>query len=133
MSWVIALILFAHGIGHSMGIVQTTGLATVNPAWNGESWLLSGSVGSTWANVVAVIVWTVAIVGFCAVAATVVGWLPATWFEPLAVVSAAVSLAGVVAFPTAFPTFSTIGAVVIDLGVLFAVIGLHWRPGTALV
>jgi len=132
MSWLIAVILFAHGVGHSMGILQTTGVATINPAWNGESWLLSGSLGSTLANIAGVIVWSVAIVGFCAVAATVVGWLPATWFEPLAVVSAAVSLAGILAFPMAFPMFSTIGAVVVDLAVLFAAIALHWQPGPEL-
>lgn len=132
MSWVIALVLFAHGVGHSMGIVQSTGLATVNPSWHGESWLLSGSVGSTWTTIAALVVWSAAIVGFCAVAATVVGWLPIAWFQPLALVSAAVSLAGVVAFPMAFPTFSTIGAVVVDLGLLFAVLGLHWQPGSQL-
>ena len=132
MSWVIALVLFAHGIGHTLGMLQATGLATVNPTWNGESWLLTGSLGPSVSNAVGIILWTIALVGFSAVAATVVGWLPASWFEPVALVSAAASIAGIVAFPVAFPTFSTIGAVVVDLGVLFAVLGLHWQPGHGL-
>ena len=132
MSWVIGLILVAHGIEHSIGMLGATGLATVNPSWNGDSWLLTAPLGSTLASAIGIVLWTIALVGFSVVAATVVGWLPASWFEPVAVVSAAVSLAGIAAFPLAFPAFSTIGAVVVDLGVLFAVLGLHWQPGSSL-
>ena len=31
----IVLILFAHGIGHSMGLLQLFKLAAINPAWKG--------------------------------------------------------------------------------------------------
>jgi len=59
------------------------------------------------------------------------GWLPVTWWVPLAVVSSIASLAAIGLFPTAFPTFSTIGAVVVDLATLLAVLGLHWVPGAS--
>jgi hypothetical protein len=43
-------------------------------------------------------------------------------------VSSLASLAGVLLFPVAFPTTSTIGAVAVDVAVLVAVLGLHWAP-----
>ena len=66
--------------------------------------------------------------GFAALAATVVGWLPAAWFTPLAIGSSVTSLLGVLLFPMAFPTFSTVGAVIVDLVVLVAAGWYHWLP-----
>jgi hypothetical protein len=125
---VIALVLLGHGIGHSMGLLQMFKVATVNPAWNGDSWLLTGAAGTSATQVVGGLVWIVAIVGFAALAATVVGWLPASWFTSLAIVSAIVSLAGLLLFPLAFPTFSAVGALIVDLGVLAAAVWNHWLP-----
>jgi hypothetical protein len=125
---VIALVLLAHGIGHSMGMLQVFKVATVNPSWNGDSWLLTGVVGTTVTQVVGSVLWIVAIVGFTALAGSVMGWLPAGWFQPLAVGSAVASLAGLLLFPLAFPTFSTIGALVIDVLVLAATIWYGWQP-----
>lgn len=127
----IALVLLAHGIGHSMGLLQIFKVATVNPAWDGDSWLLSGAVGTTFAQIVGGVLWIAAIVGFTALAASVMGWLPADWFRPLAIGSAVVSLAGLVLFPIAFPTFSTIGALIVDVAVLTATIWYGWLPDQA--
>ena len=79
---VIAVVLLAHGIGHSMGMLQMLKVATVNPSWNGDSWLLTGAVGTTVTQVVGVVLWVAAIVGFAALAASVMGWLPVAWFQP---------------------------------------------------
>lgn len=125
----IALILVAHGIGHSMGLIQMLKVATVNPDWRGDSWLISGAVGTTGTQMVGGVLWAAAIVGFTALAAATVGWLPAAWFAPLAIGSAAASLLGLVLFPIAFPVVSTIGALVVDVAVIVAVIGYHWLPG----
>jgi len=38
-------------------------------------------------------------IGFAALAAVVIGWLPVSWFVPLAVGSAVVSLIGLILFP----------------------------------
>jgi len=132
IGWVVALVLFAHGIGHSMGIVQATNLATINPQWQGDSWLLSGFLGPTPTRVVGVALWAVALVGFCGLAAMVVGWLPAAWFAPVAVVSAAASILGIVLFPIAFPTTGTVGALIVDVAVLAAVSVWRWQPGPGL-
>ena len=44
---VIAVVLLAPGIGHSMWLLQVFKVATVNPAWQGDSWILTGPAG-TW-------------------------------------------------------------------------------------
>jgi len=44
---VIALVLLAHGIGHSIGVLQVLRIATINPQWNGDSWLITGVAGAT--------------------------------------------------------------------------------------
>ena len=36
---IVALVLFAHGIGHVMGPLQVFRVATINPAWSGGSWI----------------------------------------------------------------------------------------------
>jgi hypothetical protein len=128
---VIALVLLAHGIGHSMGLLQLFKVATVNPQWHGDSWILTGPAGTTVTQVVGGLLWTGAIVGFAALAVTVLGWLPASWFPPLAVGSAVVSLAGLLLFPIAFPTFSTLGALAVDVAVLVAAVWYHWVPADA--
>ena len=125
---VVALVLLAHGIGHSMGLLQVFKVATVNPAWDGDSWILTGMAGKMATQAVGGLLWTAAIVGFAALAASLLGWLPAAWFTPLAIGSAVVSLASLLLFPIAFPTFSTIGALVVDLAVLVAVTWYHWQP-----
>jgi hypothetical protein len=124
----IAIVLLAHGIGHSMGILQVLKVATVNPAWRGDSWVLKSFAGTTATLVVGVAIWAAAVVGFAALAAVVFGWLPASWWQPLAIGSSLISLAGVLLFPMAFPTFSTIGAVLVDAAVLASVLAFHWGP-----
>jgi hypothetical protein len=125
---VVGLVLAAHAIGHSIGLVQILRWATINPQWNGDSWLLTGTIGSAVTQAVGVIVWSIALVGFVATAGSVVGWLPEIWWPPLAIVSAAASLAGLLLFPVAFPLTSSIGALVIDVVVLGAVVWASWTP-----
>jgi hypothetical protein len=124
----IGLVLLAHGIGHSMGILQVLKVATVNPDWRGDSWLLTGLAGTSLTHVVGLTVWAAAIVGFSVLAGVVVGWLPASWWQPVAIASSLISLAGLLLFPTAFPTFSTIGAVAVNAAVLLAAVAYQWTP-----
>jgi hypothetical protein len=124
----IGLVLLAHGIGHSMGLLQVFKVAAVNPEWQGDSWILTGLTGATATQWIGAVLWTTAIIGFAALAAVVVGWLPEGWWEPLAIGSAAVSLAGLALFPTAFPIFSTVGALVVNVAVLAAVLWADWTP-----
>ena len=127
---VIALVLLGHGIGHSMGLLQVFKVASVSPKWNGDSWVLTPAAGTTVTRVVAVLLWTVALVGFTTLAAVAVGWLPEAWWMPLAVGSSIASLAGLLLFPIAFPVFSTIGAFVVNVAVLAGVLLYEWTPIT---
>jgi hypothetical protein len=124
---IIALVLLAHGIGHSMGLLQVFRIATVNPQWHGESWIL-GSAETAIVQPVAIVTWSLAIIGFALLAAVVMGWLPASWWVPLAIASAVVSLLGILLFPAAFPTFSTVGAAAVNIALLVAVTITHWTP-----
>lgn len=125
---VVALILLGHGLGHSMGPLQTFKVATVNPAWNGDSWILSGAAGPTVTQLVGVVVWTAALVGFVVLAGVVVGWLPITWWPPVAISSAVASMVGLLLFPAAFPPLSTVGALAVNVAVLVAVLWADWSP-----
>lgn len=125
---VVALVLVAHGIGHSMGILGAFKLATVNPAWQGDSWILGDLVGPAASQTIGTALWALAIVGFIMLGAVVMGWLPAAWWQPLAIGSSVASLLGLLLFPIAFPTFSTLGAVSVDLAVLLAATWYGWAP-----
>jgi hypothetical protein len=125
---IVALVLIAHGIGHSLGLLGVFRIATVNPAFHGDSWLLTGAVGPTLAQAVGCALWGAAIVLFAVVAGVVIGWLPAGWWAPAAVTASIVSLLGIALFPTAFPTTSTIGAIAVDVVLLAAVLWMHWAP-----
>ncbi len=126
---IVGLVLIAHGIGHTMGPLGMFKVATVNPAWRGDSWILSGIAGEGPTQAIGTLLWTVALVGFVVLGAVVLGWLPETWWQPIAIGSSVISLAGIALFPLAFPVFSTIGAAAIDIAVLVAVIGYGWVPG----
>jgi hypothetical protein len=56
------------------------------------------------------------------------GWLPQAWWLPVALGSSVVSLAGLAVFPMAFPLFSTIGAFLVNVAVIAAVMWVHWVP-----
>lgn len=126
---VIGVVLIAHGIGHSMGILGVFRIARVNPSWQGDSWILTRMVGQAATHVAGVVLWATAMIGFVALGATAFGWLPETWWGPLAIVSSIASIAGLALFPTAFPIFSSIGAFVIDAAVLVATLWYGWGPG----
>ena len=124
----IGIVLVAHGIGHSLGPLGMFKLATVNPAWHGDSWILSGFGGTGVTQVVGTTLWLLALVGFVVLGGVVMGWLPASWWQPLAIASAFVSLAGLLLFPSAFPVTSAIGALAVDVAVLAAVLWFRWAP-----
>ncbi len=121
----IALVLAAHGVGHSMGILGAFKLATVNPAWQGDSWILGGPGAS---QTIGTALWALALGGFVMLGAVVAGWLPLAWWQPLAIGSSVASLLGLLLFPIAFPAFSTLGALAVDMAVIVAVAWYGWTP-----
>lgn len=113
----IAVALFVHGIGHTLGFWM--------PA---RSWLLSG-VGEPALRIVSGVFWGLAAVGFIAACLGFLGILvPTLWWRPLAIAFAIVSLLGLLLFWNTWPVFNLIGAVTMNIVVLLALLLFHWPP-----
>ena len=125
---VIAIVLVAHGIGHVLGPLQALKISQVNPAWDGDSWLLTRIVGPTITQTAGLALWAIALVGFIAAAAIAMGWLPIAWWAPVALGSAVVSLLAIALFPAAFPAFSTVAAAIVDILLIVAIVVARWTP-----
>ena len=130
---IIGVVLIAHGIGHVLGWFPIFGWART-AGWTGESWLISGAVGTGPTNALALVLWGVAMLGFVIVGLGVIGLpVPTAWLRPLAVIAAVASLLAVGLFWEAIPAMSgRIAAVAVDLVVLWAVLVGHW-PSTDVV
>ena len=112
----IALALFVHGAGHTLGFWM--------PA---RSWLLPLSEPAL--RVIGGAFWSLAAAGFIAACLGFLGvLLPAPWWRPLAVGSAIVSLLGIITFWGTWPAFNTAGALVMNIAVLVALLLFHWPP-----
>ena len=125
---VVAGVVGAHGIGHALGWLPALGVARF-AGTSGGSWLLDGLVGEGAARVAAAAVFLAPTAGFVVAAAGLLLGQP--WWRPVAAASAAVSLAGTALYPGAFPTGSTIGAVAVNVVVLYAVVIAGWGADAA--
>ncbi len=123
----IGLVLLVHGVGHSLGYFPIFGWAK-SEGWTGDSWILTSPLGPTVANGVALVLWTIPLVGFVLAGLGVLGVaVPADWIRPLAIVSSVVSIAAIVLFWDSLPALtSKIGALAVDIAVLWAVLVAHW-------
>jgi hypothetical protein len=127
---VIGIVLLAHGIGHVLGLFPVVGVAPMSsvPKWTGESWLLP-SGQATLAHIVGGVLWAVALVGFLLVSFIVFGWLPETWWQPMAIGASVVSIVAIALFPSGFPTaVNVVGALVVDIALLVAATVYQWAP-----
>jgi hypothetical protein len=113
----IAGALFVHGIGHSLGYWM--------PA---KSWLLK-SLGEPTLRVISSVFWAFSIVGF--VTAAMAFWgliIPFNLWQPLAIGTSVFSLFGLILFIGSWPAFNTIGAIGMNIAVLYTQLWLHWPP-----
>ena len=118
---VIVIVIAAHGIGHVMGVMSPLGIEI--QGGSGDSWALS-RFGSGVANAAEIVLWLIPTIGF--VIAAVGLWNGAEWFRTVAVFSAVASLLAIGLFPAQLPTFSMIGAVAVDVGLLAAILVFGW-------
>ncbi len=113
----IAGALFVHGVGHTLGF------------WKPAASLFSFKVPEPALRLAGGIVWAVVAIGFIAAAMSFYGLLlPASWWRPLAVVFAVVSLVGLLLFGRSWPLFNFIGASGMNIVVLAALLWRHWPP-----
>jgi hypothetical protein len=96
---------------------------------SGDSWAIS-RFGSGPATAVEVVLFLIPTIGF--IIAGVGLWTGADWFRTAAVISALVSLVAIGLYPAQLPTFSMIGAVAVDVGLLAAILVFGW-PSTETV
>lgn len=125
LGFVVALLL-THGIGHSLGLFAVFGWARA-PNWSSHSWLIGDSKV---AKVLAVLIWTLATLTFVGAALGLLGWplLQSLW-QQLALTGAVISLVGLLFFWQAFPaTFNKIGAIGVDVLVLYGLLVARWIP-----
>jgi hypothetical protein len=127
LQWLIALVLLIHAVGHTMGILPAAGYS-LSPTWTSQSWLLSGILGQPMADGLSIAIWLAATVGFLLAFLALMGWgVPHTWWRPLAVVSAVISLLGLFFFWNAFASwFNKAGAIVVDVAILIGLLVRHW-------
>jgi hypothetical protein len=132
---IIAGALLLHGLGHggALGALIWIGArpGTDTSGWHAaRSWLAAGLSTGT-ATTVASVFWILSLVGFVATALAFWGiGLPGEAWRPLAIVSALVSMAGIVLFFGIWPMFNTLAALAMNVAVLVALLAMRWPPET---
>jgi hypothetical protein len=133
---IIAFVFAFHGVGHAMGILPALGVVNVEGSdqgwlknWSSRSWLLTDILGDTASRVLCAILYGAALVGFIAAALALLGWgIPHDWWRTLAVVSAIISLVGLLLYWNAliflFP--HKVGALAVNIATLVCLLLLNW-------
>jgi hypothetical protein len=117
---IIAVLLLAHGVGHVMGFLGAW--TSIPSGLSGGHWLLSNTVTLDSALGRAFgLLWLVAMIG--TVGAALVLLFQQGWWQPLAVAAAILSLVAIGPWLNVMPVGSAIGAVLVDLVVLIALLG----------
>jgi hypothetical protein len=119
---VAAGIIGAHGIGHVLGVLPAIGIPMAGTSSGAGP--LASMTGVDAARLVAGIAFAVPTVGFVLAAAALA--TDQAWWRPVAAASAVVSMAAIGVFPQALPTSSTVGAVVVNLVVLYGALIARW-------
>jgi hypothetical protein len=128
---IIAGALLLHGLGHGGALGALIWIearpGTDTGAWHAARSWLSTELPAGTAATVASAFWIVALIGFVATALGFWGiGLPGEAWRPLAVVSALVSMLGIVLFFGTWPMFNTLAALAMNV----AVLGMRWPPET---
>lgn len=120
---VLALAVGAHGVGHVLFLVPLWS----NSDWgqSTRSWLLGDGVLAKSAGS---LVWIVALLGFIAVGIGL--YAGSEWWRTVAIVSALVSVLGLILFWSSPATSPALSALVFNLVVMGSLLVLHWPPQT---
>lgn len=117
---IIAGLLLAHGVGHVMGFLGAW--TSIPSGLSGGHWLLSNTVTLDSALGRAFgLLWLVAMIGTVGAALGLL--FQQGWWQPLAVAAAILSLVAIGPWLNVMPVGSAIGAVLVDLVVLIALLG----------
>ena len=133
---VAAGVLLLHGLGHG-GALAALAWLRLSPGSNTGAWRaarswIAPSLSRDTATAIASGFWIMALVGFVIAAMSFWGVIPGTVWQPLAVVAALVSMAGITVFLGTWPMFNTLAALGVNVAVLAAVLWLGWPPDAVL-
>lgn len=120
--WIVALFVFAHGVGHVLFAPLLAGAMRLDST--GHSWLLTSVLGDGPTRAVASIVAAAVTVAFIVVAGGIV--LQTTWWRGLAVGAAIASVVLVAAMWDGLPGSPAAAAVAFDIVILGALLVAHW-------
>ena len=124
---VIAVFLFVHAIGHAQGVVAALGVIK-SDTWHIHSWLFDGWLGEKGSRILAMILFTVCVLGFLATAFAFLGvGLPHDAWRTLAVIFMIPSVLSLIAYRHAFAmVFNKVGAIGVNGWILIGVLLLQW-------
>ena len=130
---IIAIFLFVHAIGHIQGIVASLGVIK-SDTWNVRSWLFDGLLGKRASRTLALILFSVIVLGFLATAFSFLGiGLPHENWRTLAIIFAIPSVLALVAYWGAFAMFfNKVGAIGVNGWILIGLLMMNWPSETAL-
>jgi hypothetical protein len=125
---IIAVVLFVHGVGHTMGIIPALRLLDVK-GWSSHSWLLTPLLGDAAARIISIVLFLAGLIGFVGATLGLLGWLvPHESWRTLAVASAVISLVALALFWNAFVSFfpNKVGAIAVNVAVLVGLLWANW-------
>ena len=128
LRFIIAFVLFVHGIGHVMAFFPAFRISSTE-TWHARSWLLTSLIGESASRVILIILFGAALIGFIGAALALMGWLvPHDAWRTLSIVSAVISLIAIVLYWNAFVALfpNKIGALAVDIAVLVCLLALNW-------
>jgi len=123
-----AALLGLHGLGHILGLFPILGFPLTDEH-SSRSWLLTPILGNFLSSLLQLLIFLAATLSFLGAAMALFNWqIVFVLWQLLSIFGAALSLFGLVMYPRSFPTLfpNVIGALVVDLGVLAALLWLRW-------
>ncbi|MBI9049975.1 MAG: hypothetical protein JEZ00_11180 [Anaerolineaceae bacterium] len=131
---IIPLAIIFHGIGHIMGILTALKVISTE-TWHSRSWLLTNALGDTTTRIIALILWSITVIGFIAAGAGAFGWqVTAGNWRMILVVTSIVSLITLAVFWNAFAVFfpNKVGCIAFNIAALVGILMLNW-PSTEII
>jgi hypothetical protein len=125
---IIFVVLLAHGIGHTMGVLAALGLSTME-SWSTHSWLLSDVFGENVNRAICGVLYAVSVVLFVIVSLSLMDWIvPHDSWRTLAVIAAAISLVTVIVYWQGLVALvpNKVGALAVNIAVLAGYFIADW-------
>ena len=127
LKFIIAIVIFIHGIGHSMGILSAF-RQFATEVWHSRSWLLTKLIGEPITRVLCILIWLITTLGFLGTGLALLGWgVPHELWRSLATFSAIVSLVGLFLYWNAFAALlNKVGAIAVNLAIIIGLLIMKW-------